>query len=66
MTDKKMNQVQSNEKDTLDFEPVYGKENVVKAVSYNDEGKKHEVYVYVISEAQFAELIPSSEKVEMD
>jgi hypothetical protein len=47
--------------DSLIFEPVKGNDNVVKAISFN-EGKKHEVFVYVISEEQFDALIPSSEK----
>lgn len=47
--------------DSLTFEPVKGHDNVVKVISFN-EGKKHEVFVYVISEEQFDALIPSSEK----
>jgi len=47
--------------DGLTFEPVHNEENVVRAVSFN-EGRKQEVYMWVIPEEQFEALIPPTER----
>lgn len=51
-----------NKDEALIFEAVQGKNNIVKATSYLH-GKKHEVFVYVMSDEEFDELIPQSERV---
>ena len=51
-----------NINESLSFEPVDGKENIVKAVSVDTNGTKQEVYLYVMSEEQFEGLMPESQK----
>lgn len=62
MMENKLSQINGGKQnDELAFEAVKDDQNVVKVISY-DGVKKHEVYVYVLSEEQFDALIPSSEK----
>lgn len=51
----------SHNEETITFECITNNENVVKAVSYH-EGKKQEVFFYVMPEDQFEALIPASAK----
>lgn len=51
--------------DSFRYETINGNDNIVKVVSF-DEGKKKEVYVYVLSEEEFDSLIPQSEKQELE
>lgn len=62
MSKKKENSFSPPKDDTLIYESVTGKDNIVKVISF-DEGKRHEVLVYVISEKQFEDLIPDSENM---
>jgi hypothetical protein len=59
---KNNNQANNTSQDeVMTYERVKGQENVVRITSYND-GKKHVVYVYALSEEQFESLLPLSEK----
>ena len=47
--------------DSLVFEIDHSNENIVKAISFH-EGKKQEVYMYVLAEEEFEALIPQTKQ----